>query len=237
LIKAMTARSVLEDVCLDAAEGEILFILGQSGSGKSVLLRHMIGLERPDSGQVFINGQEITRLSERQLLKVRKDIGYLFQAGALYDFLSVRENVAFPLREHTRLSWKEIDRKTDEILELVGLEKAKDKVPAELSGGMNKRAALARAVVLGSKILLCDEPVSGLDPVKSREISDLIRDVSREIGSTTVVASHDMHNAFRIADRLVLIKDKKIAMEGSAADFQKSTDGFVREFLSASEQA
>jgi len=237
LHKSYDGQKVLDGINFDIAQGELVCVLGESGSGKSVLLRHIIGLEKPDQGAVFIQGVDIAHLSERELLKVRKEIGYLFQAGALYDFLTVRENVAFPLREHTRMTWKEIWKKTDQMLEMVGLANAKDKMPSELSGGMNKRAALARAVILDSKILLCDEPVSGLDPIKSREISDLIKQVSAEIGSTTVVASHDMQNAFRIADRLVLIKDRQIMMEGGPDDFQKSTDDFVKRFLNTHEQS
>jgi len=175
LYKSYDGQGVLAGIHLEIAKGELVFILGESGSGKSVLLRHMIGLEQPDRGKIFINNVDIGQLSESALLKMRKDIGYLFQAGALYDFLTVRENVAFPLKEHTRMSWKEIWRKVDQTLELVGLQAAKHKLPSELSGGMNKRAALARAVILDSKILLCDEPVSGLDPIKSREVSDLIK--------------------------------------------------------------
>ncbi len=235
LHKSYEAQPVLKGINLDISDGELVFILGESGSGKSVLLRHLIGLERPDQGQVLIDGQDLAALSERELLGVRKNIGYLFQAGALYDFMTVRENVAFPLREHSQMSRKEIWRKTDHMLAMVGLDAAKDKMPSELSGGMNKRAALARAVVLDSKILLCDEPVSGLDPIKSREISDLIKTVSRQINSTTVIASHDMNNAFRIADRLVLIKDGRIVLQGSPRDFQMSSDHFVKNFLNTAE--
>lgn len=235
LRKSYNGQSVLDGINLNVNKGEIVVLLGESGSGKSVLLRHLIGLEKPDEGKVFIDKIDITQLSEKELLKLRKDIGYLFQAGALYDFLSVRENVAFPLREHTRMKWKDIWKKADDLLGLVGLEHAKDKMPSELSGGMNKRAALARAVVLDSKILLCDEPTSGLDPIKSQEITDLIKRVSRHIGATTIITSHDMHNAFRIADRLVLIKDRKILAEGKAEDFYHSENEFIQRFLNVSE--
>ncbi|MEW5894222.1 MAG: ABC transporter ATP-binding protein [Candidatus Omnitrophota bacterium] len=231
LYKSYEGQTVLEGINLEIAEGEFCAILGGSGSGKSVLLRHLIGLEKPDHGHVFINGTDITLLSEGDLLTVRKNIGYLFQAGALYDSFTVRENVAFPLSEHTKMSWEEIWRKVDELLEQVGLEAAKDKLPSELSGGMNKRAALARAVVMDSKILLCDEPTSGLDPILSREISDLIKNVSRQLKSTTVVTSHDVNNALRIADRIVLIKDKRILMQGTPAEFRHTKDFFIRDFL------
>ncbi|HSV43678.1 MAG TPA: ATP-binding cassette domain-containing protein [Candidatus Bathyarchaeia archaeon] len=236
LHKYFDGQHVLKGINLDIADQEILVILGESGSGKTVLLKHLIGLEFPDEGTVEINGVDITRLAEAELLKVRREIGYLFQEGALYDFFTVRENVAFPLREHTTMTWKDIWAKADHLLEMVGLSYAKDKMPSELSGGMKKRAALARAVVLDSKILLCDEPTSGLDPIRSQEISDLIKEITRQIGSTTVATSHDIHNAFRLADRLVLIRDGMILKEGTARDFQHSDDEFIQKFLSASER-
>ncbi|HSA30311.1 MAG TPA: ATP-binding cassette domain-containing protein [Candidatus Omnitrophota bacterium] len=231
LVKSFAKQRVLDEVDLQVKDGEILVILGESGSGKSVLLRHLIGLEVPDQGKVFIKDVDITVLPESKLLKVRRDIGYLFQDGALYDFMSVEENVAFPLLEHTKISEKEAYQKVHELLEMVGLSSAKTKLPSELSGGMRKRAALARAVVLGSKIVLCDEPTSGLDPIKSREISDLIKEVSRRFKSTMVITSHDMMNAFRIADRLVLLKNGKIRIEGSPRDLKESKDSFLQEFL------
>ena len=231
LVKSFAKQRVLDEVDLQVKDGEILVILGESGSGKSVLLRHLIGLEVPDQGKVFIKDVDITVLPESKLLKVRRDIGYLFQDGALYDFMSVEENVAFPLLEHTKISEKEAYQKVHELLEMVGLSSAKTKLPSELSGGMRKRAALAGAVVLGSKIVLCDEPTSGLDPIKSREISDLIKEVSRRFKSTMVITSHDMMNAFRIADRLVLLKNGKIRIEGSPRDLKESKDSFLQEFL------
>lgn len=235
LRKSYGTQEVLSGINLHIAKGKIVALLGESGSGKSVLLRHMIGLEKPDAGKVFINKIDITQLPENKLLPIRKDIGYLFQSGALYDSLTVRENVAFPLREHTNWKWKDIWAKTDGLLNLVGLYEARNKLPSALSGGMNKRAALARAVVLDSKILLCDEPTSGLDPIKSQEMTDLIKEVSRHIGSTTVVTSHDMHNAFRIADRLILLKDRRIVLEGTAEDFYHSDKKFVQKFLNVAE--
>jgi phospholipid/cholesterol/gamma-HCH transport system ATP-binding protein len=191
----------------------------------------MIGLMKPDSGQVWIDGQEITRLSEKKLLSLRKGIGYLFQEGALYDFMNVFENVAFPLREHTRLAPAAIARRVRRVLEVVDLKGVEKKYPAELSGGMKKRVGLARAVILDSKILFCDEPTSGLDPIRSRDISDLIRDVSRNIKCTTVLTSHDIRNAFRVADRLVLIRGGKVAAVGNQAELRASLDPFVQEFI------
>jgi len=188
-------------------------------------------LHKPDEGQVEIDGTDITLLSEQNLLKIRRDIGYLFQEGALYDFMTVAENVAFPLREHARLSERQADQKVRHLLRVVDLEAARDKYPAELSGGMKKRAALARAVILGTKILLCDEPTSGLDPIRSRDISDLIRDMTRQLKCTTVITSHDIHNAFRIADRIVLIRDGRIVVQGPPKELDHSQNAVLKEFL------
>ena len=231
LSKQLNDQPVLIDINLDVKQGEILVVLGESGAGKSVLLKHLVGLLRPDSGTVAIDGKEITNLSERQLLTVRRNIGYLFQEGALYDFMDVYENIAFPLQEHTDLSDEEINKKVEDILRLVGLQEAEGKYPVELSGGMRKRAALARSVIMGSKILLCDEPTSGLDPIRSRDISDLIKDISRHLGCTTVITSHDVRNSFRIADRLALIHQGKIIAMGTKDEFQHSRDDFIKEFF------
>lgn len=231
LSKSFNGQVVLDKINLDIKTGEILAVLGESGTGKSVLLKHMIGLMKPDSGQIWIEGQEITRLSEKRLLKLRKDIGYLFQEGALYDFMNVFENVAFPLREHAQLTPAAIAQKVRRILKVVDLKDVEKKYPAELSGGMKKRVGLARAIILDSKILFCDEPTSGLDPIRSRDISDLIRDVSRNIKCTTVLTSHDIDNAFRVADRLVLIRGGKVVAIGSRAQLEASSDAFVQEFI------
>lgn len=231
LFKTFGTQQVLKGIDLSIKPGELLVILGESGSGKSVLLQHMIGLMAPDSGKVEINGKDITKLREKELLKIRKDMGYLFQDGALYDFMTVFENAAFPLREHTELKRKEVIAKVKAMLKMVGLEGAEGKFPSQLSGGMKKRAALARAVILGSKILFCDEPTSGLDPIKSRQIMDLIKDIAREIKCTTVVASHDIANSLRIADRLILIRNGQIMAQGKPEDFRVSKDTYLQEFF------
>ncbi len=231
LYKQFNGQPVLRGIDLTIPDGELLVVLGESGSGKSVLLQHVIGLLKPDRGAVFIDGTDITALKEKELLKLRQTIGYLFQEGALYDFMTVFENVAFPLVEHTRLKAKERREKVMRLLGRVGLEEAAGKYPSQLSGGMKKRAALVRSVALDSKVLLCDEPTSGLDPMKSQEISDLIRQLSDEFECTTVVTSHDMANSFRIADRLALIREGRIVMQGTPEDFQNSQDTFVRGFL------
>ncbi len=229
--KEFNGQVVLDNVSLEIRRGEILAILGESGAGKSVLLQHLIGLHKPNRGTITIDKVDITRLPERELLKVRRDIGYLFQEGALYDFMDVYENIAFPLLEHTELSENEIDEKVKRILSLVGLKDVESKYPAQLSGGMKKRVALARAVILNSKILFCDEPTSGLDPIRSRDISDLIRDISKKFNCTTVITSHDVKNSFRIADRLTLIHDGKLLVTGTRQELEASQDPFVKEFF------
>lgn len=231
LSKSFKQHRVLDNVNLDVAKGEIVSVLGESGTGKSVLLKHLIGLLRPDEGSVFIDGKDITRLTERELLEVRKTTGYLFQEGALYDFMDVFDNIAFPLREHTKLDKATIKAKVQNILKLMDLNGVDKKFPAELSGGMKKRVALARALIMDSKVLFCDEPTSGLDPIRSRDISDLIRTVSKEMHCTTVITSHDIRNSYRTADRLVLIKDGKVVISGTKKDLMESDNPFVKEFL------
>ncbi len=231
LSKSFNGQEVLGGISFKVMQNELVTVLGSSGTGKSVLLLNLVGLMSPDSGRVTIDGVEITGLSENKLLKFRRNIGYLFQDGALYDFMTVAENLAFPLREKGRLGRTEINQKVAEYLKLVDMPGAADKYPAELSGGMRKRAALARALIQDVKVLLCDEPTSGLDPIRSRDISELIRDLSKKMGTTTVVTSHDIVNTFRISDRVLVLNQGKIAAEGSEADLRKSADGFVREFL------
>ena len=232
LSKKFDRQLVLDNINLEVQKGKLLVVLGESGSGKSVLLQHLIGLMKPDQGSIAIDGQDITKMNETQLLKIRQKIGYLFQEGALYDFMTVFENVAFPLAEHTRLKHKDIKEKVLRVLKTVGLEEAGNKFPSELSGGMKKRAALARAIVLDSKILFCDEPTSGLDPIKSKSISFLIKKISSELHCTTVVTSHDIRNSFRIADQLILIKEGRIVGSGTPSVLQDYQDAFIQEFLS-----
>jgi phospholipid/cholesterol/gamma-HCH transport system ATP-binding protein len=233
LYKQLGGQPVLEDISFVVNKGEIVSVLGLSGAGKTVLLKHLIGLIRPDKGRVVIDGVDIDSLSEDELLKVRCNMGYLFQEGALYDFMDVYDNVAFPLREHTKLKAAEVSHRVREVLKLVDLDDVESKLPAELSGGMKKRVGLARAIVLGAKVILCDEPTSGLDPIRSRDISDLIRHVSQQIGSTTVMTSHDVNNSFRIATRLIIINENRIAAMGTAQELKGSQEPFVREFLQA----
>lgn len=229
--KSFQGQPVLDNINLTIGEGEIVAILGESGTGKSVLLNNMIGLLKPDQGEVFIGGQDITKLTEKQLLQVRKSIGFLFQEGALYDFMNCFDNIAFPLREHTHMKEKVIREKIQKILKLIDLQGVEKKFPSELSGGMKKRVALARAIVLDSKVLFCDEPTSGLDPIRSRDISDLIRSVSKQLNCTTVITSHDIVNSFRVADRLVLLGKGRIIIDGTKEDFEKSGIDAVQAFI------
>ena len=231
LSKSFNGQRVLDDINLEVKEAEIFAILGESGTGKSVFLKHLIGLLKPDQGEVTVAGQDITHLSESELLKVRKKIGYLFQEGALYDFMTVFENVAFPLREHTDFTADHIEQKVHEILKMVDLEDVNNKYPSELSGGMRKRVGLARAMVLDSRILFCDEPTSGLDPIRSRDISNLICQISRDMKCTTVMTSHDIPNSFRIADRLALMHQGKIVAVGTTSELKASEDPFVKQFI------
>ncbi|HNV24049.1 MAG TPA: ATP-binding cassette domain-containing protein [Candidatus Omnitrophota bacterium] len=232
LVKTIQGQMILDDISFDVARAEILVVLGESGAGKSVLLKHLIGLLKPDKGVIEIEGRDITKLPEEELLRQRQQMGYLFQEGALYDFMNVFDNLAFPLREHTSFDSRMIAIKVEEILKMVGLEAAKHKYPSELSGGMRKRVGLARAMIMDAKILLCDEPTSGLDPIRSRDISDLIRQVSRRYQCATVITSHDIDNAFRIADRIAIIQQGKIVIIGTPQALKSSENHFVQEFIS-----
>ncbi len=230
LHKSFGRQHVLRGVNLEIPKGKITFIMGRSGTGKSVLLKHIIGLMEPDQGQILIDGQDITKLSEKELLKMRKRFGMLFQEGALFDSMTVGENVAFPLREHTKLSEEEIWQKVREKLAQVGLLESIDKMPAELSGGMKKRAALARALALEPEIVLFDEPTTGLDPVMQLNIGYLIRKTQQEHNLTCVVISHDIIVARATADKIAFLHEGVIIAEGSPEEIAHETHPFVREF-------
>lgn len=229
--KSFGAQQVLKGVGISVAQSEILCVLGKSGTGKSVLLRLLIGLEKPDSGSILINGQEITQLEESPLNDVRKKIGFLFQGGALYDSLTIAENVAFPLRRNTKLSDSERTEKVRSLLQSVGLEKDLEKMPSEISGGMRKRVGVARALALDPEIMLFDEPTAGLDPITAAEIGDLIKKLRDERHTTSIVVTHDMHAAHYYSDRLVMLKEGAVLMAGTFDDLQKSKDPFVAQFL------
>ena len=230
--KAFNDRPVLVDVSFEVAPGGAFCILGRSGTGKSVTLKHIIGLLRPDGGRILVHGREITGLGREALSRVRRGIGFLFQNAALFDSISVGDNVAFPLRRHTDLPDREIRDRARQKLADVGLERDYDKMPADLSGGMRKRAGLARAMALDPSILLVDEPSAGLDPITSREIDDLLLARKRQ-GTTLVVVTHNIPSARTLGDELMLLHDGRIVAQGTAAELVRSGDQLVQAFMHA----
>ncbi|MGA9303889.1 MAG: ABC transporter ATP-binding protein [Candidatus Sulfotelmatobacter sp.] len=232
LHKSFGSQNVLNGISLTVGCGETLAVLGRSGTGKSVLLRLIIGLERPDSGSVHLHGQDIAGLALDQMGEVRKKMGFLFQNSALYDSLTVEENVAFPLLHHKQeMSKAERSDRVKQLLAEVGMEGALAKMPSDISGGMQKRVGLARALALKPDILLLDEPTAGLDPISSAEIDDLILKLQDEHHMASIVVTHDLHSAKTIADRLALLDGGDVVIEGSFEELQKSDIEFVQEFL------
>jgi phospholipid/cholesterol/gamma-HCH transport system ATP-binding protein len=235
LRKTFGTLKVLDGINLNVNRGETLAVLGRSGTGKSVLLRLIIGIETPDSGSVSIHGQNIAGLAIDQMGKIRKKIGFLFQHAALYDSLTIAENVAFPLEHHRRdLSRSERGERVMHLLDEVGMQGDFGKLPSDISGGMQKRVGLARALALEPEILLLDEPTAGLDPISSGEIDDLILKLQRERQMASIVVTHDMHSARTIADRLALLDQGNVVIEGKFEDLQQSNISFVNEFLKQS---
>jgi phospholipid/cholesterol/gamma-HCH transport system ATP-binding protein len=228
--KRFAARTVLNDVSFEIAAGTAFCLLGRSGTGKSVTLRHIVGLVRPDSGRVVVQGRDITALAGRELGAVRKHMGFLFQNAALFDSMTVGENVEFPMRRHTDWSHRAIRERATQKLAAVGLEKDYDKMPADLSGGMRKRAGLARAMALDPAILLVDEPSAGLDPITSREIDDLLLDTKRG-GTTLVVVTHNIPSARVIGDDFGFLHEGRLVAHGSLASFDASHDPLVQAFM------
>jgi phospholipid/cholesterol/gamma-HCH transport system ATP-binding protein len=231
LRKSFGRQEVLRGLSLEIGRAETWVLLGGSGAGKSVLLKHLLGLLTPDSGQVIIEGEDLTGLNERQLGRVRRRIGMLFQGGALFDSLSVAENVAFPLRERGQLGNREIRARVAEVLEIVKLGDASEKMPADLSGGMRKRVAMARAVVERPAAVLFDEPHAGLDPVTADTIDHMIKDLQVDHGITNIVVTHEMRSVFRIADRVGFLKDGQLHWSGTLAEFAATTDPVLRAFI------
>jgi len=231
--KSFSSRPVLDDISFDVPSGCGFIILGRSGTGKSVTLRHIVGLITPDRGRVFVGADEISALSGAELSRVRRKIGFLFQSAALFDSISVGENVAFPLRRHTRLSDRDVREKAREKLDAVGLGGEYDKMPAALSGGMRKRAGLARALALDPPVLLVDEPSAGLDPITADEIDGLLLDLKKRGGTTLIVVTHDIASATRLGDTLVMLHDGRIAAQGTPADLERSSDPMVQSFMSS----
>src|SRR5882672_2741764 len=231
LHKSFGEQVVLDGINLQVASGETVAVLGRSGTGKSVLLKLIIGLQAPDSGSVRISGQEIKGLDTKQLNEVRKRVGFLFQQAALYDSLTVEDNVAFPLSRHMTMSDEERRQRARELLASVGMDRDIEKMPSEISGGMQKRVGLARALALDPEILLFDEPTAGLDPITAAEIGKLIIDLKKKRKMTAVVVTHDVRGAKVFSDRVILMDKGSIVAEGTFADLDKSRDKFVSHFL------
>lgn len=227
----MNGQEVLRGVDLTVGEGELVAVIGRSGGGKSVFLKHIIGLLRPDSGSIAIDGVDITRLRESELDRIRDKLGVLFQGGALFDSLSVYQNIAFPLREKTKLHDKEIRERVLKALEDVGLRGSGRKYPAELSGGMKKRVALARTLITEPAVVLFDEPTTGLDPIILNNIHRLIRETHKKYGYTGLIVSHEIPEIFDIADKVAMLHEGVIAETGTPGEIQNSTNPVVREFI------
>jgi len=227
---------VLRGLDLDVARGESLVIIGRSGTGKSVLLKHVVGLMRPDRGTVRVNGVDVASLEEKELLSLREQMGMLFQGGALFDSMTVGENVGLALREHTPLPEKQIEIVVGEKLALVGLTGSEGSRPSSLSGGMKKRAALARALALNPKIMLYDEPTTGLDPITSDVINRLIRRLQDRLKITSIAVTHDMRSAYHIADRIAMLHEGRIHAMGTPNEIQATRDPIVRQFIEGSSE-
>jgi phospholipid/cholesterol/gamma-HCH transport system ATP-binding protein len=231
LRKGIGAQEILRGVDLEVPAGRTLAIIGRSGGGKSVLLKHLIGLMRPDAGEILIEGQSITGLGERELGAIRRKVGILFQHGALFDSMNVEDNVAFPLRESGERHAGRLRERVSEALEVVDLEGQQKKMPVSLSGGMRKRVALARAIINRPQCILYDEPTSGLDPVVSDSINLLIRRLQKRFAVTSIVVTHDMKSAFDVADRIAYLKMGRIYFEGTAEELQASPDQDIQDFV------
>ncbi|MEY2546748.1 MAG: phospholipid/cholesterol/gamma-HCH transport system ATP-binding protein [Verrucomicrobiota bacterium] len=231
LTKRIGAQEILRGVDLDVARGETLAIIGRSGGGKSVLLKHLIGLMQPNEGEIWIEGQNITKMSERQLGDIRQKIGILFQGAALFDSMTVAENIAFPLREAGQRDLKILREKVREMLDVVELEGQEEKMPVNLSGGMKKRVGLARSIIRRPKCVLYDEPTSGLDPVVSDSINKLIRRLQERFGMTSIVVTHDMKSAFDVGNHIAYLHDGQIYFYGTPNELQQTTDPILQDFM------
>ncbi|MDH5718282.1 MAG: ABC transporter ATP-binding protein [Spirochaetia bacterium] len=231
LTKSFGDKKILNGINLDIHKGEIMYIIGKSGAGKSVLLKHICALMMPDSGSIYIEGNDIFSISKKELEKIRKKVGVLFQMAALFDSMTVFENVAFSLRRFTKKSNEEIKTIVSEKLALVGLKSVEDKAPSSLSGGMQKRVGLARAIALDPEIVLYDEPTTGVDPILASAVDDLILTLSRELKVTTLVISHDMNSTFKVASKAAMLYDGKFILTGEPEEFKECKDPIVNQFI------
>ncbi|MDD5737851.1 MAG: ABC transporter ATP-binding protein [Candidatus Omnitrophica bacterium] len=231
LCKAFDDNVVLDNVNLTIEDGETVVIIGRSGTGKSVMLKHIIGLMKPDSGQVIIDGQDVTRLGGKELNELRLKFGMLFQGAALFDSLSVRDNVAFNLIEHRKMDDASIDKRVAECLELVGLRGIEGLKPSELSGGMRKRVGLARAICMDPKIILYDEPTTGVDPIMADAVNDLIKGLQSKLKTTAIAVTHDMTSAYKIADRIAMLYKGKIVESGTPEQIKNTSNPIVKQFI------
>lgn len=231
LTKRIGRQEILRGVDLHVARGETLVIIGRSGGGKSVLLKHLIGLMQPDSGEIWVDGQNIIGMGERELAAIRRKVGILFQGGALFDSMTVEENIAFPLREAGERDPRVLREKVDEMLEVIEMEGQQKKMPVNLSGGMKKRVGLARSIIRRPSCVLYDEPTAGLDPVVSDSINRLIRRLQERFQMTSVVVTHDMKSAFHVADHVAYLHEGQIYFYGSLAELEASSDRLIQDFL------
>jgi phospholipid/cholesterol/gamma-HCH transport system ATP-binding protein len=231
LEKQIENQEILCGVDLEVARGETLAIIGRSGGGKSVLLKHLIGLMRPSAGEIWIEGQNITEMTERQLASIRQKVGILFQGSALFDSMTVAENISFPLREAGERDAAVLRKRVAEMLEVMELQGQEDKMPVNLSGGMKKRVGLARSIIRQPSCILYDEPTSGLDPVVSDSINKLIRRLQESLGVTSIVVTHDMKNAFHVADKIAYLHEGRIYFHGTPVELRDSNDQLIQDFL------
>jgi phospholipid/cholesterol/gamma-HCH transport system ATP-binding protein len=231
LTKAIGPQEILRGIDLDVGRGETLAIIGRSGGGKSVLLKHIIGLMQPEGGSIWVDGQNIIGLTERQLAAIRQKVGILFQGAALFDSMTVAENIAFPLREAGERNAKVLREKVREMLEVIELEGEEDKMPVSLSGGMKKRVGLARSIIRQPSCVLYDEPTSGLDPVVSDSINRLIARLQQRFGITSIVVTHDMKSAFQVGDHIAYLHEGRIYFHGTPAELQQTSDPILQDFL------
>lgn len=236
LEKSFGRHRVFDSLDLDIVHGETLVVIGRSGCGKSVLLKHITGLLKPDAGEIMFEGEDITRFTRKKLFQMRLHFGMLFQSSALFDSMTVGENVALPLRKHSDMSDGEIAKVVSEKLELVGLTGVQNQYPAEMSGGMKKRIGLARAVAMNPQMMLYDEPTTGLDPIMADVINELIRTLQRELAVTSVVVTHDIKSAYHVGDRIAMLHEGKIIYSGTPEEVRRTDDPVLRQFIEGKAQ-